>query len=130
MSTPDTCHAYFVVTGSFDPAEITRRVATSPTYSVGLGEPGRYAKAAKCSRWELLSRLETTAPLETHVQDVLTQLDNNKVGFVQLSRELDGTMQLVGYFKEHEPGTHFERETVQRIAQYSLAIDCDFYRCS
>src|SRR5437879_5125789 len=64
MSTPDTCHAYFVVTGSFDPAEITRRVATSPTYSVGLGEPGRYAKAAKCSRWELLSRLETTAPLE------------------------------------------------------------------
>ena len=130
MSTPDTCYAYFVVTGSFDPAEITRRVAMLPTYSVGLGEAGRYAKAVKCSRWELRSRLETTAPLETHVQDVLAQLDNNKVGFVQLSREFDGTMQLVGYFREHEPGTHFERETVQRMAQYSLAMDCEFYRCS
>jgi len=36
-------------------------------------------------------------------------------------------MQLVGYFKEREPGVHFEREVVQRIADYGLSIDCDFY---
>jgi hypothetical protein len=37
-------------------------------------------------------------------------------------------MQLVGYFREIEPGVHFDAEIVERIAAYSLAIDCDFYK--
>lgn len=127
MGKPDTWYAYFVVTGSFEPDEIARRVGVSPTYAVKEGEPGRYAKRVKCSRWELRSRLDMKAPLEAQVKDVLDQLDGNKAGFEQLSRELGGTMQLVGYFSEHEPGVHFEREIVERIAQYALSIDCDFY---
>ena len=74
MSTPDTWYAYFGISGSFDPAEITRRIGVSPSYEIWLGEPGRYAKAVKCSRWQLRSRLETTDPLENHVRDVLNQL--------------------------------------------------------
>jgi hypothetical protein len=127
MGTPDTWYAYFALRGSFDPADITRRVGVSPTDTVKEGEPGRYAKALKCSHWELRSRLDMQASLESHVKDVLDQLDTNKTGFEQLSRELGGTMQLVGYFSEREPGVHFEREIVERIAQYALSIDCDFY---
>jgi len=130
MSTRDTWYAYFGITASFDPAEITRRIGMSPTYAVRHGDPGRYTKAVKCSRWELRSRAEETAPIEEHVKDVLDQLDTNKTGFVQLSRELVGTMQLVGFFCEREPGVHFDQETVQRIAEYSLCIDCDFYNYS
>ena len=74
MSKPDTWYAYFGISGSFDPAEITRRIGVSPSYEIWLGEPGRYAKAVKCSRWQLRSRLETTDPLENHVRDVLNQL--------------------------------------------------------
>jgi hypothetical protein len=33
----------------------------------------------------------------------------------------------VGLFREVWQGIHFEQETVQRIAEYSLCIDCDFY---
>jgi Domain of unknown function (DUF4279) len=130
MSTPDTWFAYFAISGSFDPAEITHRLGMSPTYAVRLGDPGRYTKAVKCSRWELRSRVEETSPIEEHVNDVLDQLDTNKSGFVQLSRELGGTMQPVGYFREREPGVHFEQETVRRIEEYSLCIDCDFYNRS
>ena len=64
------------------------------------------------------------------MKDVLDQLDTNKSGFVQLSREMGGTMQLVGYFREREPAIHFNQETVQRVAEYSLCIDCDFYNRS
>ena len=81
----------------------------------------------KCSLWALRSRVEEAAPIEMHVKDVLDQLDMNKTGFVELSRELGGTMQLVGYFRESEPGVHFDQATVLRIAEYSLCIDCDFY---
>jgi hypothetical protein len=71
--------------------------------------------------------LNDTADLESHVADVLEQLDANRAVFIGLSREFGGTMELVGYFKEREPGVHFEREIVQRIAEYGLCIDCDFY---
>jgi hypothetical protein len=59
---------------------------------------------------------------------VLDQLDANKDTFTKLSRDFGGTMQLVGYFREIEPGVHFDAEIVERIAAYSLAIDCDFYK--
>ncbi len=127
MSKADRWYAYFHIRGSFDPTEITRKVGVTPTYGVKEGEAGRYAKSVKCSHWQLRSRLDT-APLEHHVRDVLDQLDANTATFEQLSRDFDGTMQLVGYFKEHEPGVHFDRETVQRIARYALSIDCDFYK--
>lgn len=127
MSTPDTWYAYVAITGSFDPMDISQKIGMSPTHCVRIGEPGRYSKAAKCSRWELRSRLEITDPLENHVRDVLDQLDTMKSGFEQLIREFDGAMQLVCYFKEQVPGIHFDKETVLRIAQYALSIDCDFY---
>ncbi len=130
MSLPDTWYAYFVVTGSFEPSDITRKVGISPTYAIKEGDPGRYAKAVMCSRWELKSRLDSELPLELHVKDVLDQLDANRAGFEQLSRELGGTMQLVGYFSKSGPGVHFEQEIVERISKYGLCIDCDFYNSS
>jgi uncharacterized protein DUF4279 len=130
MTTPDTWYAYFYVTGSFEPDDITRKVGIAPTYAVKVGQPGRYIKNAKCSHWELRSRLDVKEELELHVKDVLDQMDANRSAVEALSRELGGTMELVGYFSEHEPGVHFERGIVERIAQYSLSIDCDFYNCN
>lgn len=124
---PDTWYAYFQIRGSFDPAEITRKVGVTPSSSTKEGEAGQYAATVKCSHWELRSRLENTVPLERHVRDVLDQLDVNKPVFKQLSVEFNGTIELVGYFRECEPGVHFEREVVERLAQYALSIDCDFY---
>ncbi len=124
MNRPDSWYAYFHVRGSFDPAEITDRVGITPMSAVTEGDPGRSGRPVQCSRWELRSRLNDTADLEFHVADVLEQLDANRAVFIGLSREFGGTMELVGYFKEREPGVHFERDIVQRIAEYGLCIDC------
>jgi len=86
-------------------------------------------KSRPYSLWALHSRLEASARLEEHVKDVLDQLDANKAAFGELSRELGATMQLVGYFRDVNPGVHFDLETVGRIAEYGLCIDCDFYNC-
>lgn len=64
-----------------------------------------------------------------HVKDVLDQLDENRSGFQELSRDFGGTMELVGYFREHEPGVCLERTIVERMAGYGLTLDCDFYNC-
>jgi hypothetical protein len=128
MATTDTWYAYFHVRGSFDPDEITRKVAKNPTETAREGDAiGGSSKKRPCSLWALHSRLERTAPLEEHVRDVLDQLDTNREAFETLSRELGGTMELVGYFREREPGVALEREIVQRMAKYALMLDCDFY---
>lgn len=128
MVTPDTWYAYFHVRGSFDPDEVTHRVGVTPKETAREGDViGNTTKRRPSSLWAVYSRLERTASLEEQVQDVLKQLDVNKAGFEQLSREFGGTMQLVGYFSQVTPAVHFEREIVGRIAQYALSIDCDFY---
>jgi hypothetical protein len=131
MTKANKCYAYFHVAGSFDPAQITERVGINPTESSLEGSViERTQMVRKCSRWELRSRLETTATLEEHVVDVLTQLDKNKDGFKALSAELGGVMELVGYFHAYYPGLTFESDVIARLAEYSLSMDCDLYYLS
>ncbi len=128
MSATNESYAYFTITGSFDPDAIRKRVGVPPTESSSEGEVIRGTqKRRKFSRWSLYSRLERSAELEKHIADVLDQLDKNKNGFRELSLEYGGTMELVGYFRVYYPGIVFEREIVERLAEYSLSIDCDFY---
>ncbi len=122
------CYAYFMVSGSFDPAQITERMGINPTESSLEGDLIRGSKMVrKCSRWILRSRLDTTVALEEHVSDVLAQLDAKKEEFRQLSAELGGVMELVGYFHAYYPGLTFESDVVARLSEYSLSMDCDFY---
>ena len=122
------CYAYFMVSGAFHPAQITERMGINPTESSLEGDLVKETQMVrKCSRWMLRSRLDTTATLEQHVSDVLAQLDAKKEEFRQLSAELSGVMELVGYFHADYPGLTFEREVVARLSEYSLSVDCDFY---
>jgi hypothetical protein len=131
MTKANKCYAYFYVAGSFDPAEITERVGVNPTRSSLEGSAiERTQIVRKTSRWELRSRLETTATLEEHILDVLAQLDRNRNAFKQLSAELGGVMELVGYFYAYYPGLTLERDLIGLLAEYSLSMDCDFYYLS
>lgn len=123
----DARFAYFCFDGSLDPIEITRRTGISPAAMMKQSEPDPPATKTQQNLWKLRSRLDLEAPLESHVKDVLDQLDANKKEFVELSRELGGTMQLVSYSRENEPGIYFDEKTVSRIAEYSLRINCNFY---
>ena len=123
----DTRFAYFFFDGSFDPMEIARRTGLSSAAIMKQSEFDPPATKTQRNLWKLRSRLDLEAPLESHVKDILDQLDANKNEFVELSRELGGTMQLVSYSRENEPGLYFDQKTVSRIAEYSLRVNCNFY---
>src|SRR5215468_672864 len=128
MSAENESYAYFTVTGSFDPESITERVGTKPTESWRQGGVNpRNGRERQFSRWSIYSRLPRTALLEAHVEDVLDQLDANAAAFKQISTEEGGIMELVGYFHSYFPGLGFESETIRRLSNYGLSMDCDFY---
>src|SRR5512135_1827777 len=128
MSQPNEQYAYFTVTGEFKPEEITSRLDVSPTDSWQKGDlHPRTGLERKFSRWCLNSRLPRSESLEDHVADVLVQLDKNPDGFMSVSKEFGGRMQLVGYFHEAYPGLFFEANIIAGLARYGLSADFDFY---
>ena|SRR5580765_2613901 len=117
--------AYLYLDSSLDPMEIARRIGLPPEAMKQSPDlPGRKTQR---NLWRLRSRLDLEAPLELQVKDILDQLDANKNEFVELSRELGGTMQLVCYSRENELGIYLDQKTVSRIAEYFLRINCNFY---
>jgi hypothetical protein len=128
MSEENECYAYFTVTGSFDPEYITKRVGINPTDSWRVGDLNpRNSLERKFSRWSLYSRLARSESLEAHIADVLDQLDGNTTAFKEISINESGGMQLVAQIHSEYPGLHFEREIIQRLGEYRLSVDCDFY---
>lgn len=129
MSQPNEQYAYFTIADSFDPDEITRRLGVEPSDSWRQGDiHPRTRMERKFSRWCLNSRLAHSEPLETHIADVLAQLDQNADAFASISKEYGGCMQLVGYFHEGYPGLDFDAQLVARLARYGLSVDFDFYQ--
>jgi hypothetical protein len=128
MSQPNEQYAYFALTGSFDPEEITARagVDSSDSWRAGDLHP-RTRRERKSSGWSLHSRLPRSEPLEAHIKDVLARLDQNPEGFASLSRDHGGCMQLVGYFHEGYPGLNFDADLVAGLGRYGLSVDFDFY---
>jgi hypothetical protein len=61
------------------------------------------------------------------VKDVLDQLTPCIDSAAKFSREYHGTIMLVGYFHECDPGFWLEADTVQRIARLGASVQCDFY---
>lgn len=128
MIKENECYAYFTVAGSFDPDVVTRRSGATPAQYWRKGDLNpRTDSEYKFSRWTLRSRLAMTMSLEEHVRDVLDQLDANHAAFREISVELAGNMQLVGYFYKEYPGLNFHHNLIERMASYSLSMDCDFY---
>jgi len=128
MTEPNEQYAYFTITDSFDPAEISQRVGVVASESWRQGDLNpltRYERKLSC--WCLHSRLGHEHDLEVHIRDVLSQLDQKRAVFQQLSKEFRGCMQLVGYFYAGYPGLHFETDIVEGLARYSLSVDFDFY---
>lgn len=120
--------AYFTITGTFNPEEITEAVATKPTKAWNRGDkhpqsPARY----RFSRWSLYSRLDRSQCIQTHISDILDHMDENTDGFLHISELYGGVLQVVDHFYRMCPGWSFDKRTILRLAQYSLSPDFDFY---
>ena len=120
--------AYFTLVGEFDPREVSDRLGLQPSCAWKKGEVNpKTQMERKFSRWSLDSRLAETVSLEEQITDVLSQLREKRLEVAELRSEVDGVMQLVGYFYQNYPGFSLDDETVAELAKLKLGIDCDFY---
>jgi hypothetical protein len=125
---PNEQYAYFTVVGEFDPEEISLLTGVSPTKAWKKGDINpRSRYEHKFSRWSLYSRLDKESSLEDHMSDVFEQLESKRPEFAELSLRHNCSLQLVGYFKSFYPGFGLDRKLVKSLADYNLALDCDFY---
>ena len=121
-------YAYFSLAGEFDPDTVSSRVGVAPSRAWHKGEINPKTQLGRnASRWSLDSRLDHMRPLEEHVRDVLQQMSVNASTFVEVAQQFGGVLQLVGYFYASYPGFGLDRGTIQDLARFGLAIDCDFY---
>ncbi len=124
----NTAYAYFAIYGDFDPTEITQVTGVTPT-DVWVKGQMRAGRSMQLSMWKLVSTLGQDRPLEEHIRNVLARLDTKADAFRCVSRQFDGTMHLVAEFLDW-PGLHFERDIIDGLANYALAVDFDFYSLS
>ena len=128
MTEPNEQYAYFTVAGDFDPAQISLAVEVEATERWIKGELNPKTQLQRrCNRWSLYSRLARSCSLESHIGDVLDQLDANRERFSEIAFKYGACMQVVAYFKTEYPGLHLEFLTLNRLACYGLSLDCDFY---
>ena len=128
LTRANECYAYFTVTGEFDPRDISARLNLEPTDCWKKGDRNEQTHyERKFSRWSLQSRLDHFASLESHVEDVLEQLQPAQKDVVELLKNIHGEMQLVGHFFSDYPGLHFEPSTISKLAALNLGVDFDFY---
>jgi len=115
------------------PEEVSSALCLSPSKSWRAGDPHTAhrvpGKKREESFWCIESRLPRDAQVdfETHVNDVLAQLEPCFAAAASLSRQHDGVMELVGYFHKSYPGLWIDAATMQRLAALGVRLDCDFY---
>jgi Domain of unknown function (DUF4279) len=128
MTKDNEQHAYFTVTGDFDPKAITDRLAIEPSESWQKGTRNeRTHFERKFSRWSLNSRLDHSVSLEEHIRDVLNQTKDHAEAIREIGREFNCWVQLVGYFHNDYPGFGLDSSLIAGLALLNVGIDCDFY---
>jgi hypothetical protein len=128
MTKQNEHRAYVTFVGDFDPTDISSRLGIEASRAWKRGELNPLTQMErKSSRWCLDSRLNESASLEKHVNDVLQQIQPHALKISEFAQNFEGVMQLVGYFHSPFPGFGLEKEVVSQLSQYGLGIDCDFY---
>jgi len=129
VNEPNEFEAYFIVSGDFDPAEITGAMGLEPSDQCRKGD--RFGKEQqverKFSRWRLRSRLPRASFLEEHVTDVLEQLEPVKHRVAALSSLLEPRIHGVAFFNDSASGFFFTPETISALAELKLAFDVALY---
>lgn len=128
MTDPNNCYAYFAVhDDDLDPSVVSAELGATPTRAWRKGDLDAQHRERRTGKWSLYSRVERTAALEEHLEDVLLQMDANSSALAAVSHRLGGTMQLVGNFNDIGAGLRVSKTIVSRLAFYGLRLDLDTY---
>ena len=108
---------------------VTQLAGFEPTEAWVVGQPTRKRPdvAHKHSRWTFESPLALSAPVEEHLDALLSVLETHADGVHAVSVRLPVEIVCAVYFRTFTPGFHLPQQLLSRVGALGLDIDFDLY---
>ena len=121
-----------LLTGEFDPEEITRRVGVQPSFTCRRGDPvsKRSTMRQKFDGWRFSTGEEDSFDLGARIRGLLDLLHGRAADFSAVCKDLslDAEIECVVYmYGAQGPALSIDSRTVAEIAEYGASIDIDLY---
>jgi len=91
------------------------------------GPPGTGGVTWKHERWVLASPAGTRATIEDQLKALLPILESRRDAIIEASQRFEIGLMCAAYFRETNPGFHFDASLMARIASLQLDLDFDLY---
>jgi hypothetical protein len=123
-------HVFFAVFEfGQDASVVTKLAGFEPTESWVVGQPMRKRPdvAHRHSRWTFKSPLPLIAPVEEHLDALVSALETHATGIRAVLSRFPAEIGCAVYFRTFTPGIHLPQQLLARVAALGLDIDFDLY---
>ena len=112
-----------------DASVVTQLAGFEPTEAWVVGQPMRKRPDVthRHSRWTFKSPLPLSAPVEEHLNALLSALETHATGIRAVLSRFPAEIGCAVYFRTFTPGFHLPRQLLARVAALGLDIDFDLY---
>ena len=123
-------HVFFAVFEfGQDVSVVTKLAGFEPTESWVVGQPMRKRPDVthRHSRWTFKSSLPLTAPVEEHLDALVSALETHATCIHTVLSRFPAEIVCAVYFRTFTPGIHLPQQLLARVTALGLDIDFDFY---
>ena len=112
-----------------DAAAVTAALGLEPSHAWGVGDPlpNRPGGRRQDARWEIVSPLPNSAPLEDQIDALLDRLEAHREAVARAREQFAAGILCAVYTEHHNPGLHLTEAALSRIAALGLSFDFDLY---
>lgn len=128
MPTTETRVAFCLYGFDIDPDEITAITGITPSRIRRIGDrTGITGRRRNTNEWILSSRLDTSARVQQHLDDVLGQLEVQWKEVAALCQRFSGLIDCYVRVYDDLPGIYFDTKAMAHICDLGAAISIDQY---
>jgi hypothetical protein len=123
-------HVFFaVVEFGQDAGVVTKLAGFEPTEAWVVGQPMRKRPdlTHRHSRWTFKSPLPLTAPVEEHLDALVSALESHAAGIRAVLSRFPAEIGCAIYFRTFTPRIHLPQQLLARVTALGLHLDFDFY---
>ena len=123
-------HVFFAVFEfGQDISAVTQLAGFEPTKAWVVGQPMRTHPDVthRHSRWTFQSQLPLSAPVEEHLDALLSALESHSTGIHAVTARFPTEICCAVYFRRFTQGFHLPQQLLARVAALGLDLDFDLY---
>lgn len=120
---------HFVLSGEFDPDDITRQLEIEPSWTRRIGEPGPWdgwTRPLRVASWYLACGEDDFGDVSDQVAALCVRLRGKTALVSSLSRQFSGEFNLVAYLDGNYPGFFLTQEMTRELADLGVWVQCTY----